>query len=150
MDLKDYTTEELNAELKRRKSEAARKAVEERKKLGRYVYAKAVITKVVPAPFSRQYWRGQILDANVLKIDYWHKEREFRIIRENFNRKTAPRVGDIVLLKSMKTNLSPNGFAPYSFPRISKVLERKNPLPPDENGVTAIKFTGLYLPYDQD
>lgn len=122
MELSEYSTEELQAELHRRKKEARKKTLAAKKNIERYAYVKAEIVYVSPHPYTKRTWEAKILDDWVGKN--WTKRREFCLLRNNFSKDTSPRLGDIVKIKSLKTKMDPTGFGLFSRPYIIEVIAR--------------------------
>lgn len=129
MELKDYSTEELKQELQRRYLAAKRKRCKARKGV-KYEYATTTgrITWVSDDPFIRRRWRVKILDKNLVGTNSTLYDHEFSLIKSGFNSKTAPRLGDIVLIKSIITKSNPTGFGVFCKPRIYQVIKRKEEL----------------------
>lgn len=125
MELKDYSTEELWAEIKRRATgERCQRSIGRSRK-AEYAYAKAEITFVSDESFSRRIFRGKIDPNSVLKFNgRWLSERPFFLLRANFTKDTAPKVGDIVRLRSRKTKSNPDGFGLFSSAQIFEIIKR--------------------------
>lgn len=132
MTLQDYTTEELKAELQRRQKEARKRAAEERRKRGtQYAHVRAKITRISGTAFKNRRYEAKIIEEDLAKLDraslYHHRNgAEYPLLKANFNSDTAPRIGDIVLLRSRKTNRYPEGFGLFCTPYISEIYKRKN------------------------
>lgn len=132
MDLSAYTTEEIKAELHRRQKEDRKRAAEERRKQGtQYAYLRAKITRVSGDSFKSKRYAAKILEEDLLKLDVatrnYHKYgKEYPLLKARFNADTVPQVGDIVLLRSRKTNRYPEGFGLFCTPYISEIYKRKN------------------------
>lgn len=129
MGLKDYTTEELKAEITRRKREARRLLSMSRSHKAEYAYATATITWVSNDPYIRKRFKGVVNnDSDCGEINsHWLRESELHIIRANFTKDTAPKVGDTVRVKSRKTRRSPYGFSScFSAPHIVEIIKHKD------------------------
>lgn len=129
MELKDYTTEELKAELKRRATEERRLRSMGRSHKAEYTYARAVITSISKDNWLRREFRAKILDEDLACMDEnirrrYRDEMRMNILRANFNKDTAPDIGDIVRIRSCKTNYNPSGFGLFSTPYIVEVIKR--------------------------
>lgn len=125
MELKDYTIEELEAEIKRRKKEARAAYVRPPRE---YAYITATVVDM--------FGKGNIMNWDYrLQIDeecksqvtenflFHARYRDFKLISGAFNKKTAPQIGDRVRLKSAKTKTDPTGFGSFSDPKICEKLE---------------------------
>lgn len=132
MNLQEYTTEELKAELRRRQKEDRKRAAEERRKRGtQYAYVRAKITRTTGGSFKTKRYVAQILEEDLLKLDvatqHYHKYgKEYPLLRARFTADTVPHVGDLVLLRSRKTNRYPEGFGLFCTPFICEIYQRKN------------------------
>lgn len=131
MELKDYTTEQLKDEINRRKREERQLRSSGRSHKAEYAYAKAVITYVSKDRWLRREFRAKILDEDMAHMDesirYRYRYRDdmhMHILRANFTKDTAPKVGDIVRVRSRKTKHNPNGFGLFSTPYIFEVIRR--------------------------
>ena len=72
-----------------------------------------------------------IVEEDLAKLDraslyHLRNGAEYPLLNVNFNTDTAPRIGDIVLLRSRKTNRYPEGFGSFCIPYISEIYKRKN------------------------
>lgn len=132
MNLQDYTTEELKAELQRRQKEARKRAAEERRKRGtQYAYVRAKITRITGNSFKNKRYIAKILEEDLHNLDVatreYHKYgKEYPLLKANFTSDTIPHIGDVVLLRSRKTNRYPEGFGLFCTPYISEIYKRKN------------------------
>lgn len=127
MELKDYTTDELRAELKRRNIEARRQGSLGRSQKAVYAYANGVVTYVSDDPFSRRQFKVKICepDCDKYQLSVLYRIGSYaHILRANFTKDTAPRLGDIVRVRSRKTNSRPNGFGVFPTPYIIEVIHR--------------------------
>lgn len=129
MELKDYTTEQLKAELKRRATEERRLRSTGRSHKAEYAYAIALITQVSDDVYSQRLFYGKVLtfDEKESINPRWMRESLFMIVRANFKKDTAPKVNDIVRVKSRKTRICPNGFGNcFTTPYIIEVIGHDN------------------------
>lgn len=124
MELKDYSIEELKAEIKRRKKEDKKM---QPKREPEYGYITATVTAIDGDVFTRQSYRLEIDEDCKSKVtsDFLCHSRHhrFNLLSGVFSKKTAPEVGDKVMLKSLKTKANPTGYGLYSDPKICKVVE---------------------------
>ena len=102
MELKDYTTEELRAELKRRRTKAMKEAKKEPPKYKEFT---ATIEKLDYKYGSISEYAYSITDVNPHNNDInselfnnirW---RRFGLQTNTFKKETAPKIGDKVLLR---------------------------------------------------
>ena len=125
MELKDFTIEELQAEIKRRKKEMA--AANRKKRVYEYGYVSATVVAVDGDRFTRQTYRLEIDEeskAAVTENFLSHvRHHRFKLLTGAFRKDDAPKLGDRVLLKSLKTKYNPTGYSLHSDPKICKVLE---------------------------
>lgn len=127
MQLKDYTIEELRAELKRRDIEARRQRSLGCSRKAVYAYATGVVTYVSDEPFSKRQFKVKICEQDCTKYKLsalYRTDGYAHILRANFTKDTAPRLGDIVRVRSRKTNSRPNGFGVFSTPYIVEIIQR--------------------------
>lgn len=125
MELKDYTTEEIRAELKRRNAEAAHKRAMERKAMGtQYAYELAEVTYMSPGAFYFRTYDVRMLNKERFS-GYRERQSYVGLVRAFFNTSNAPRVGDIVKLRSRKTKDNPDGFGLFENAKICEVVKRK-------------------------
>lgn len=124
MELKDYTTEELESEIKRRKKE---ERANRPKRETQYVYAKGTIRKIYGRKYSDWEYYVDIDEEDQTPMSkdaiYHFKHREVKLDKKKFSKKTAPDIGDRVLIQSKITRDNPTGWGVWFNPRIIKVLE---------------------------
>lgn len=117
MDLKDFTTEQLRDELKRRAKEARISAVKNRKRNG-YIYVKGIVTKVLneDMAFSYHRYRVKILDSEMekLSINPYDVENDYQLKSGHFTKATAPKVGEYVYLSHLLTLSNKHSFRRFS------------------------------------
>lgn len=123
MELKDYTIEELKAEIKRRKKE---ERANRPKPEPQFVYAKATVTEVRGRTFTNAEYYVDV-DPEYLEQMSGVARRELKnnnvkLIRAKFSKKTAPKEGDRVLIKSKITQDNPTGWGTWFKPYICEVL----------------------------
>lgn len=123
MELKDYSTQELKDELKRRAIETRKRVALERKAKGtQYAYAEALVEWVSDEPFMRRkFWVEPLKPVDKYASRTLHPSLDKRI----FNSKNCPQKGDIVKLKSRKTKMNPEGFG-FSKSFIIEIVKRKS------------------------
>lgn len=127
MSLKDYTIEELKAELQVRYAEERKIRNANRDNKAKYAYATGIVTWVSEHPFSRRDFIVRIEQEYVEKYNITTHYNEYRIklLYHCFNKDTAPRVGDTVRIRSRITKACPNGFGLFNAPYICEVIKRK-------------------------
>lgn len=111
MELQDYTDEQLREELKRRAKEKRAATRKERGTGTDYAYAMATITWMSEGPFIRRQYEATLTDEEWerLKVNINHKTFQIRSM-SGFNKSTAPKVGDLVLLKGRRSRHDKTGF----------------------------------------
>lgn len=124
MELKDYTIEELEAEIKRRKKEARAKLP---KPEIQYAYIKGTIRNVRGRSYLTSEYYVDV-DAEYLPLlsgsaKQTFKSNEISLLKGNFNKDTAPKKGDRVLIRSRITRDNPTGWGMWFNPFICQVLE---------------------------
>lgn len=118
-ELKDYTSDELRAELKRRHKEALKNLDRSKPK---YIEIKAVVKDIkIAHAFVCNEYKLIIDDERVPSI---FKNSWYGIKREKFRKDTVPNIGDTVILGHLLTKARPN-FT-YSEAKILEVVKRKN------------------------
>lgn len=126
MKLKDYTTEELKAELKRRATEERRLRSIGRSHKAEYAYATALITYVSDDPYIRRQYKIKVSKEDCEKyklgVSYKTGTGYAHILHSKFNKETAPKLGDVVRIRSRKTKSNPNGFGLFSTPVIYEII----------------------------
>lgn len=126
MNITDFTTEELRAELKRRNREKLREVNKNNKP--KYLYAIATVNEVEGGsfkPFSGWRWKVSIHDKyiNEYKIYDYRQTPTIDIIRSLFNKTNCPKEGDIVKLKCRITKSSPT-WNLFNKPRICEIIKK--------------------------
>lgn len=117
-ELKDYTSDELRAELRRRRKESLKNIVITDK----YLRIKAVVEDAEHASaFVCNRYKLRIEDERV-PFDY--RRSWYRVKREKFKKDTVPNIGDTVILGHLLTKARPNFM--YSEAKILEVIKRKN------------------------
>ena len=126
MKLKDYTTEQLKAEIKRREREERQLRSTGRSYKAEYAYAIALITYVSDDPYIRRQYKIKVCKKDCekyqLNISYKTGTGYAYILQSRFNKGTAPKLGDMVRIKSRKTKSNPNGFGLFSTPIIYEII----------------------------
>lgn len=131
MDIKECSIEELKAELQLRYAEERRIRNANRDNKAKYAYATGIVTWVSEHPFSRRDWIVKISDEDIEKYNlgaYYSKQRNMRLIYHCFNKDTAPKVGDLVRIRSRITKACLKGFGLFNTPYICEVIKRKEEL----------------------
>lgn len=106
MELKDYTTEELKAELARRNREEGKT---------NYEYAKGRVVSILHKNSAFSSWRYvvDIFREDIVRLSinpFALKDCSFAYKQGAFNKTTAPKEGDIVLLQKRITKNSPKFY----------------------------------------
>lgn len=130
MDLTLISTQELEAELCRRKKEEKAKKQSERDYKFKYAYARAMVTYASSTPFSRGRWDTELLEDEAIKYNRNRGpiDRTFKDVsldKTVFKASNAPKVGDIVMLRSRITKHNPNGFGAFAQPIVCEMLKRR-------------------------
>ena len=129
MELKDYTTEELREELKRRRVQAMKEA---KKQLPAYKEFTATIERVKNSWGNVNLYRYSITDAKPHNCEIkselfanigW---KGFGLQTNTFNKETAPKIGDKVLLRYKRHKTQKVESFDFMKARIVDVLERSN------------------------
>ena len=110
MELRDYTTEQLKAELKRRTDEERQRKRAMGIRVPTYEYARGKVVSVSNSgAFTSWRWKVEICDEDMkrLGIASVHKRSSYTILIKEFTKATAPQVGDTVLLRNRITKNSP-------------------------------------------
>lgn len=110
MELRDYTTEQLKAELKRRTDEERQRKRAMGIRVPNYEYARGKVVSVSNSgAFTSWCWKVEICDEDMkrLGIASVHKRSSYTILIKEFTKATAPQTGDIVLLRKRITKNSP-------------------------------------------
>lgn len=125
--LKDYTIDELKEELKRREAEAQSQRSKGRSHRAEYAYTYGFVVWVSDEPYCRQRFRVRIPQSEIDKhprLARYSVYGYIDIVRNNFTKDTAPRVGDTVRIKSRKTAHCPDGFGIFSGAYICEIIKR--------------------------
>ena len=129
MDLKDYTTEELRAELKRRRVQAMKEA---KKQIPEYKEFTATVERVNNSYGSINRYVYKITDAKPHNCEIkselfanisW---RDFSLQKNTFNKATVPKIGDKVLLRYRKHKTCKTEIFDFTKAKIVEILERSN------------------------
>lgn len=129
MELKDYTTEELRAELKRRRIKAMKEA---KKQLPTYKEFTATVERVQNSWGNINAYMYSITDANPhnneIKSELFTNIswRDFSLQKNTFNKETAPKVGDKVLLRYKRHKTQKEEIFDFTKAKIVEVIERSN------------------------
>ena len=123
-ELKDYTTEELKAELKRRKIEEGREKLKNRKT--EYAYVTATVKHIYKhALFNKKYLveinKDDLTTSCAYKFNYGVEVS----IDKKIKAADRPNVDDTVKLRSRITKDNPTGFGCFAHPKICEVIKRK-------------------------
>lgn len=120
MELKDFTTEELREELRRRAKEAR---INAGKKKPEYIEIEAVVTKIINNRKSFMY--GQyILDIKDDRVKDYDKNNTYTLKTGKFKKDNYPQVGDTVIVKQRLTKAV--NFFVARFAKIDSIVKRKN------------------------
>ena len=120
MELKNFTTEELREELKRRAKEARLNAG---RKKSEYIEIIGVVTKITNNRKSFMY--GQYsLDIKDNRVKDCDKYTTYTLKTGKFKKDNYPQVGDTVLIKQRLTKAVNFFMARYA--KIDSIIKRKN------------------------
>lgn len=119
MELKDYTTEELREELRRRKKEAIKNAV---RKKPEYIEVEGVVVNVRNS-YSSFVWTGFRVKTNDERVPIHAREYEYKIKQGKFRKNELPKVGDTVIIGHLLTK-NRNSFRPFDA-KIIRIVKRK-------------------------
>lgn len=109
MELRDYTTERLKAELKRRTDEERERKRAMGIRVPTYEYARGKVVSVFNSgAFTSWCWKVEICDEDMKRLGIADvlKRSSYKVMKE-FTKSTAPQVGDTVLLRKRITKNSP-------------------------------------------
>lgn len=129
MELKDYTTEELREELKRRRMQAIKEA---KRELPKYKEFTAIIKELHNSWGSVNRYVYSITDANPhnseIKPELFTniRWRNFSLQNNTFNKATAPKSGDKVLLRYKRHKTYKEEIFDFTKAKIVEILERSN------------------------
>lgn len=110
MEFKDYTTEELREELKRRAKEARLNAVREKPK---YVEIEAIITNIHHCSYSKSFLQTEYsISTNDNRVTSYDLNRRYKLKNGCFRKDNTPKIGDTVIIGHLltKTRNSFSGF----------------------------------------
>ena len=120
MELKDFTTEELREELKRRAKEAR---INAGRKKPEYIEITGVVTKITNNRKSFMY--GQYsLDIKDDRVDNRDKIATYTLKAGKFKKDNYPQIGDTVLIKQRLTKVVNIFVARYA--KIDSIIKRKD------------------------
>lgn len=119
MELKDYTTEELREELRRRKKEAIRNAVHKKPE---YIEVEGVVVNIrnIYNSFVCTDFRVKTNDE---RVPAHAREYEYKIKQGKFRKNELPKVGDTVIIGHLLTK-NRNSFKPIDA-KIIRIVKRK-------------------------
>ena len=129
MELKDYTTEELRAELKRRRVQAMKEA---KKQAPAYKEFVATIKELYNSRTNVNGYVSSVTDAEPHNSDIkqglfnnisW---KGFGLQKNTFNKANSPKIGDKVLLRYRKHKTQKEEIFDFTRAKIVEVLERSN------------------------
>lgn len=128
-ELKDYTTDELKAEIKRRVAEERAQRRRETPYRAQYAYVTGTISDVSDDPFYRRRYELRIDDADIEKCNLRWRYRchDIKLDSKRFRKENAPQIGDKVKVKSRISKQYPNGFGPFSRLIICDIINPTNP-----------------------
>ena len=119
MELKDYSTEELCEELKRRNKE-----IRKNNNKPKYIEVEGVVTDVYLSSYNRNFIRTIFtVEINDNNISNNCKIGKYNIKSNCFKKSTIPKVGDTVILSHRLTKFVPK-FNPY-LALITKIVKHK-------------------------
>lgn len=129
MELKDYTTEELRAELKRRRTKTIKEA---KKQIPAYKEFTATVERLKNSWGNINLYMYSITDAKPHNCEIkselfanisW---RDFSLQQNTFNKANAPKIGDKVLLRYRRHKTCQAEIFDFTKAKIVEVLERSN------------------------
>lgn len=121
MELKDYTTEELREELKRRAKEARANAVREKPK---YIELEAKIKNIHHCSYSKSFMQTEYsISTNDDRVKPYDINRKYKLKNGCFRKDNIPKVGDIVIISHLLTKAR-NSFS-GSDAKIIRIVKRK-------------------------
>lgn len=121
MELKDYSSEELREELKRRAKEARKNAVREKPK---YIEIEGEVIYIRQEYGTKSFiWTNFTVKTNDERVSSHDKIRTYRVKNGCFKKNTIPKIGDIVIIGHLLTKAKKN-FNPY-YAKIIRVVKRK-------------------------
>lgn len=107
MELKDYTTEELREELKRRAKEARLNAKRSEPEYKEFTGVIEYIDQRHRGIYSYLFYIRSAIVNGVLTKDYRYNT-DFKLKQGLFHKNTIPQVGDVVLLRYKRTKVNRN------------------------------------------
>lgn len=119
MELKDYTTEELREELKRRKKEAIKNAIHKKPE---YIEVEGVVVNVRNV-YGSFVWTDFRVKTNDERVPSHAHEYEYKIKQGKFRKNELPKIGDIVIIGHLLTK-NRNYFSPINA-KIIRIVKRK-------------------------
>lgn len=129
MDLKDYTTEELRAELKRRRVQAMKEA---KKQIPAYKEFTATVKGLHNSWANINGYVYSVTDVEAHNSDIKQELlnsimlKGFSLQANTFNKETAPKIGDKVLLRYKRHKTQKVEIFDFTKAKIVEVLERSN------------------------
>lgn len=129
MELKDYTTEELRAELKRRRVQAMKEA---KKHIPAYKEFTATVKELYNSQTNVNGYVYSVTDAEPHNSDIKQELfnniswKGFSLQKNTFNKETAPKIGDKVLLRYRRHKTCQAEIFDFTKAKIVEVLERSN------------------------
>lgn len=124
MELKDYTTEELKEELKRRNKEARALRPRYMKAENHWFMFQAKVIKVKKGYFHA---KGYVVDSETLESNpnqcWLNKCHEFQLVANMFSKKEKPQIGDIV---EMRARIYRNGRIGYFDAKITRIIKKED------------------------
>lgn len=118
MEIKDYTTEELKQELKRRNKENKKSEQSMVKSENHWILFQGKILDVSPKRFEYK------VDSDTLATSGYgwvNKNRYFGLVKNLFTGKDKPQIGDIVEMRARKYV---NGRIGYTESKITKIITK--------------------------
>ena len=129
MELSDYTTEELRAELKRRRVQAMKEA---KKQIPAYKEFTATIKELYNSRTNVNGYVYSVTDAEPHNSDIKQglfdniRWKGFSLQKNTFNKANAPKIGDKVLLRYRRHKTCQAEIFDFTRAKIVEVLERSN------------------------
>lgn len=121
MELKDYTTEELREELKRRAKEARLNAPRKKPK---YIEIEATITNIYHYSYSKSFLQTEYtISTSDDRVSSYDLDRRYKLKNGCFRKDNTPKIGDTVIIGHLLTKAR-NSFSGFNA-KIMKIVKRK-------------------------
>lgn len=98
-ELKDYTSDELREELKRRAKEARQNTIREKPK---YIEVEGVVTNIRNI-YKSFIWAEFNIKINDERVPECYRDYRYRVKQGNFKKDNLPKIGDTVIVGHLLT-----------------------------------------------